>query len=53
MYSLIVSAKMNDVDPQAWLAHVLANIAQHPASRLDELLPWNWRPHQAATPLAA
>ena len=42
MYSLIVSAKMNDIDPQAWLAHVLANIAQHPASRLDELLPWNW-----------
>ena len=39
MYSLIVSAKMNDVDPQAWLAHVLANIAQHPANRLDELLP--------------
>ena len=38
---------------QAWLADVLANIAQHPASRLDELLPWNWRPHQAATRLAA
>ena len=53
MYSLIVSAKMNDVDPQAWLAHVLANIAQHPATRLDELLPWNWRPHQATTRLAA
>ena len=30
---------MNDVDPQAWLAHVLASIAQYPASRLDELLP--------------
>ena len=39
MYSLIVSAKMNDIDPQAWLAHVLATIAQHPISRLDELLP--------------
>ncbi len=39
MYSLIVSAKMNDIDPQTWLAHVLANIAQHPISRLDELLP--------------
>ena len=53
MYSMIVSAKMHDVDPQAWLAHVLASIAQHPASRLDELLPWNWHPHQAATRLAA
>jgi transposase len=42
MYSLIVTAKMNDVDPQAWLADVLARIAGHPASRLDELLPWNW-----------
>ncbi len=43
MYSLIVTAKMNDIDPQAWLADVLARIASHPASRLDELLPWNWR----------
>lgn len=43
MYSLIVSAKMNDVDPQVWLADVLARIATHPAHRLDELLPWNWK----------
>ena len=43
MYSLIVSAKMNDIDPQAWLADVLARIADHPASRLDELLPWVWK----------
>jgi transposase IS66 family protein/transposase IS66-like protein len=42
-YSLIVTAKMNDVDPQAWLADVLARIAEHPIQRLDELLPWNWR----------
>ncbi len=42
MYSLIASAKMNDVDPQAWLADVLARIASQPAHRLDELLPWNW-----------
>ena len=42
MYSLIVTAKMNDVDPQAWLADVLARIAGHPAQRLDDLLPWNW-----------
>jgi len=43
MYSLIASAKLNDVDPRAWLADVLARIADHPASRLDQLLPWNWR----------
>ena len=43
MYSLIVTAKMNGVDPQAWLADVLKRIAAHPAHRLDELLPWNWR----------
>ena len=53
MYSLIVSAKMNDIDPQTWLAHILANIAQHPVSRLDELLPWNWQAQVAATRKAA
>ncbi|MGI4954172.1 MAG: IS66 family transposase [Janthinobacterium lividum] len=42
MYSLIVTAKMNGVDPQAWLADVLARIADHPAHRLDDLLPWHW-----------
>jgi transposase len=42
-YSLIVTAKLNDVDPQAWLADVLARIADHPVRRLDELLPWNWQ----------
>lgn len=44
--SLIATAKMNDVDPQAWLADVLARIAEHPASRLDELLPWEWQKPQ-------
>ena len=43
MYSLIVTAKLNDVDPQAWLVDVLRRINDHPASRLDELLPWNWK----------
>ncbi|MDP1874812.1 IS66 family transposase [Phenylobacterium sp.] len=43
MYSLIVTAKMNDVDPHAWLADVLARIATHPAHRIEELLPWNWK----------
>lgn len=45
MYSLIVTAKMNGVDPQAWLTDILARIAAHPAHRLDELLPWNWSAH--------
>ena len=53
MYSLIVTAKMNDVDPQAWLANVLARIAEHSAQRLDELLPWNWRPRSAPQSQAA
>ena len=53
MYSIIVTAKMNDVDPQAWLADVLARIAGHPAHRLDELLPWNWRLLQAPHSQAA
>ena len=43
MYTLIGTAKFNDVDPQAWLADVLARIAGMPQSRLHELLPWNWR----------
>jgi transposase len=43
LYSLIGTAKLNDIDPQAWLADVLGRIAGHPAQRIDELLPWNWR----------
>ena len=43
MYGLIISAKMNDIDPQAWLADVLARIADLPQTQLHELLPWNWR----------
>jgi hypothetical protein len=53
MYSLITTAKLNDVDPRAWLADVLARIADHPASRLDQLLPWNWTPKATALPTAA
>jgi transposase len=53
MYSLIVTAKLNDIDPQAWLADVLARIADHPAHQLDELLPWNWRPITASSDIAA
>lgn len=42
LYTLIQTARLNDVDPQAWLADVLSRIADHPASRLAELLPWHW-----------
>jgi transposase len=44
MYTLIGTAKLNDIDPQAWLADVLERIAGHPIRRLHELLPWHWRP---------
>jgi len=47
MYSLIVTAKMNNIDPQAWLPDVLDRIADHPANRLDELLPWTWKAQAA------
>ena len=43
MFTLIATAKLNDINPQAWLADVLARIADHPASRLHELLPWHWK----------
>ncbi|HEX6142481.1 MAG TPA: IS66 family transposase [Geminicoccaceae bacterium] len=51
MYSLIGTAKLNGVDPQAWLADVLARISDHPARHLTDLLPWNWQP--TAVPAAA
>jgi transposase len=43
MYTLIQTAELNDVDPQAWLADVLARIADISQTHLSELLPWNWR----------
>lgn len=44
IYSLVETAKLNGVDPQAWLADTIARIADHPARRVAELLPWNYRP---------
>jgi transposase len=44
IYSLIESAKLNGLNPQHYLADVLARIADHPARRIAELLPWNWQP---------
>jgi transposase len=44
MYTLIETEKLNGIDPQAWLADVLARLPDHPARRLDDLLPWNCRP---------
>jgi transposase len=43
MLTLIQTAKLNDIDPQAWLADVLARIADHKITELAALLPWNWR----------
>jgi hypothetical protein len=50
MYSLIETAKLNGVDPQAWLADVLARLPDHPARRLDDLLPWSCGRAQPASP---
>jgi transposase len=47
MYSLIESAKLNVLNPQHYLADVLARIADHPARRIHELLPWHWQPINA------
>ena len=42
MYTLIQTAKLNEIDPQAWLADTLSKIAETPQTRLGKLLPWNW-----------
>jgi transposase len=53
MFSLITTARLNDVDPQAWLADVLARIADIPQRRLHELLPWHWQALRTELPVAA
>jgi len=53
MDTLIVTAKMNDIDPQAWRADVLARLSDTKLSRVPELLPWNWKSPIAAKNEAA
>jgi transposase len=51
-YTLIATAKLNDGDPQAWLADVLARLPDHPANRIRDLPPWRWRPQTSAAEAA-
>jgi hypothetical protein len=53
MLTLVTTARLNDVDPQAWLADVLARIADLPVRRLNELLPWEWKRLREAEKTAA
>ncbi len=53
MTTLIMTAKLNDVDPLTWLADVLTRIAEIPQSRLPELLPWRWAAERRHRKLAA
>jgi transposase len=48
VYTLIATAKLNDVDPQAWLADVLTRLLDYPAKRIGDLLPWNWHSERRA-----
>jgi len=52
LYTLIASAKLNDIDPQAWLADMLGRLPDHPARRVHELLPWNWLQQNVAAAAA-
>jgi len=52
MYTLIVTCKMNDIDPQAWMADILARMPDITVSRLPELLPWNWKAQHEAVKAA-
>jgi len=48
LYTLIATAKLNDIDPQAWLADILARVLDYPAKRIGDLLPWNWHAERRA-----
>lgn len=43
-YTLIETCRMNKVDPEAWLRWVMARVADHKMTQLEELMPWNWTP---------
>lgn len=53
IYTLIHTAKLNGVDPRAWLADILARLQDHPAKRIAELLPWNWSRQNSSAAQAA
>ena len=53
IYSLIQTCRLNDVDPQAWLADALARLPDHPAKRVSELTPWEWKARRDASALIA
>ena len=50
-FTLIETAKLNGVDPQAWLTWVLERVADHKINRLDELMPWNYSPEVSSLPV--
>ncbi|MGY4408294.1 hypothetical protein ACVWW4_000030 [Bradyrhizobium sp. LB7.1] len=53
VYTLIETCKMNDVDPQAWLADVLARLPDYPINRAADLLPWIWKADRRSKAAAA
>jgi hypothetical protein len=53
IYTVLQSAKLNGLDPEAYLADVIDRMAKgHPINRLSDLLPWNWKPYVQATPIS-